>query len=63
MAAHSSILAWRIPWTEEHSRLESGGRKESDRTERLTLEGLGKQRARTGMPGTLYKCNLIYSSQ
>ena len=40
-----------------------GGRKESDRTERLTLEGIGKQRARTGMPGTLYKCYLIYSSQ
>ena len=23
MAAHSSILAWRIPWTEEPSRLQS----------------------------------------
>ena len=21
MATHSSILAWRIPWTEEHGRL------------------------------------------
>ena len=25
MAAHSSILAWRIPWTEERSRLQSAG--------------------------------------
>ena len=23
MAAHSSILAWRIPWTEKHGRLQS----------------------------------------
>ena len=36
MAAHSSILAWRIPWTEEPGRLYSPrGRKESDTTERL----------------------------
>ena len=25
MAAHSSILAWRIPWTEESGRLRSIG--------------------------------------
>jgi len=25
MATHSSILAWRIPWTEEPSRLQSMG--------------------------------------
>ena len=25
MATHSSILAWRIPWTEETSRLQSTG--------------------------------------
>ena len=25
MAAHSSILAWRIPWTEEPGRLQSWG--------------------------------------
>ena len=37
MAAHSSILAWRIPWTEEPGGLQSMGRKESDMTERLTL--------------------------
>ena len=27
MATHSSILAWRIPWTEEPVRLESTGSK------------------------------------
>ena len=25
MATHSSILAWRIPWTEEHGGLQSIG--------------------------------------
>ena len=25
MATHSSIFAWRIPWTEEHGRLQSTG--------------------------------------
>ena len=35
MAPHSSTLAWKIPWTEEPSRLQSMGREESDTTERL----------------------------
>ena len=35
MATHSSIVAWRIPWTEELGGLESMGCKESDTTERL----------------------------
>ena len=30
MAAHLSILAWRIPWTEELGELQSMGLKESD---------------------------------
>ena len=33
MATHSSILAWKIPWTEESGRLQSMGHKESDATE------------------------------
>ena len=33
MAAHSSILAWEIPWTEEPGRLQSMGCKELDMTE------------------------------
>ena len=35
MATHSSILAWRIPWTEEPGGLQSMGTQESDTTERL----------------------------
>ena len=37
MAIHSSILAWRIPWTEEPGGYSPWGCKESDKTERLTL--------------------------
>ena len=37
MAAHSSILAWKIPSTEEPSSLQSMSSKESD-----TMEGLTK---------------------
>ena len=33
MAIHSSILAWRIPWTEESGGLQSMGSQESDTTE------------------------------
>ena len=32
-ATHSSILVWRILWTEEPGRLQSMGRKELDITE------------------------------
>ena len=36
MATHSSILAWKIPWTEEPGGLYTPwGRKELDTTERL----------------------------
>ena len=38
METHSSVLAWRIPWTEEPGRLHSAwGRKELDMTERLSI--------------------------
>ena len=33
MATHSSILACRVPWTEEPGRLQSKGHKKSDMTE------------------------------
>ena len=33
MATHSSVLVWRIPWTEEPDRLQSWGCRESDTTE------------------------------
>ena len=32
MATHSSILAWRIPWTEEPGGLQSMGSQKSDMT-------------------------------
>ena len=48
MATHSSILAWRIPWTEEPGELQSTGYKESDTTEQLTAHRDGE-----GVAGTL----------
>ena len=36
MATHSSVLAWKIPWTEEPGRLQSMVRKGLDMTEQLT---------------------------
>ena len=36
-ATHSSILAWRIPWTEEPGRLQSMGSQRVGQTERLSL--------------------------
>ena len=36
MATHPSILAWRIPWTEESGGLQPMGHNELDMTERLT---------------------------
>ena len=37
MATHSSILAWKIPWTEEPGELQSWDHKESDMAEPATL--------------------------
>ena len=38
MATHSSILTWRVPWTEEPSGLHSPwGHRESDTSEQLIL--------------------------
>ena len=33
VTTHSSIIAWRIPWTEEPGGLQSMGHKKSDMTE------------------------------
>ena len=33
MAAHSSVLAWRVPWTEEPGRLQSVGSQRVRMTE------------------------------
>ena len=37
LATCPSILAWKIPWTEEPGGLQSWGHKESDTTEQLKL--------------------------
>ena len=37
LATYSTILAWRIPWTEEPGGLSPWGLKELDTTKRLTL--------------------------
>ena len=37
MATHSSILAWRIPWTEEPGGLQSTGSKSQTRLSDLTF--------------------------
>ena len=44
MATHSSILPWRIPWTEDLGGLQSMGCKESDMTEQPTLYFLYRKR-------------------
>ena len=40
MSTHSSILAWRIPWTEEPGRLSKWDRRELDMTEQLSFHFL-----------------------
>ena len=40
MATHSSILAWKIPWTEEPGGLHSMGRKQPDMTEHKHIQTL-----------------------
>ena len=39
MATHSSILAWRMPWTEEPGSYSPWGRGELDLTEWLSTQG------------------------
>ena len=51
MATHSSILAWKIPWTEEPGRLYSPwGHKDSDTTERLHYTSLTLWKERYDQP-------------
>ena len=41
VAAHSIVLAWRIPWTEEPGRLQSMRLQSLDKTEQLSLSKNG----------------------
>ena len=47
MATHSSILAWRTPWTEEPGGLQSMGLQESDTTVTKPPAGRSRQGAAT----------------
>ena len=49
MATHSSILAWRIPWTEELGGLQSMGSQRVDMTERLSTY-IGRRGPLSGSP-------------
>ena len=60
MTTHSSILAWKIPWTEEPGGLQSMGSQESDKTERLNHQQWGKEAMST--EHSVF-CLLFYNSQ
>ena len=55
MATHSSILAWRIPWTEETGWYSPWNLKESDMTEWLTLSLSTWQQS--SLPWRKTRCN------
>ena len=54
MTTHSSILAWRIPWTEEPGRVQAMGSQESDMTEWLSTHSDNKM-LRTWAHFIIYK--------
>ena len=62
MVIHSSILAWRTPWTEEPGRLQSMGSQELDMSERLfcTKAGINLQGDQVSSPssGSIIVCRL-----
>ena len=56
MATHSSILAWRIPWTEEHGGLESMGSQGQIRSKRLRKQKKSRmdyQKTKGSHPGKI----------
>ena len=57
MEAHSSILAWEIPWTEEPGGLQSKGHKRSDMTE-ATEHAHAKELSLQAKPGAILSPNL-----
>ena len=42
MATHASVLAWRIPWTEDAGGLQSMSHKELDTIELVSMHACGK---------------------
>ena len=61
MAAHSSILAWRILWTEEPGAVQSMGCTETDTTLQVTLNtgSLCFEEYKDGLEKTLFPLLLI----
>ena len=55
MATHSSILAWKIPWTLEHGGLVHGVAKESDALSASATLGLPPLMARVASLPTLLR--------
>ena len=53
MVTHSSILAWRTPWTEELGVLQSIGSQELDMTGQLTLSLFTREACRVAI--SMYK--------
>ena len=53
MATHSSVLAWKIPWTEGLGRPQSMGCKELDTTEQLSTSGNNKTKQMTELRSNL----------
>ena len=58
MAPDSSILAWRIPWTEEPGGLQSMGLQESDTTEHKPKEGIAARNLVSNSDSVFY---ILYS--
>ena len=54
MASFSSILAWRIPWTEEPGRLHTWGYKQLDTTEHAHMFDLS-----TCSEDPVVKCHIL----
>ena len=50
MATHSSILAWKIPWTEEPGGLQFMVLQSQTRLNQLSMHNLGKQVTFYGLP-------------
>ena len=50
MASHSSILAWRIPWTEEPGRLHSMGLQSRTQLKRLSTHDSSRPKDREVLP-------------
>ena len=63
MATHSSILAWRIPWTEEAGGLQSVGSQRLDRLKLLGMHGRGRQQWRTRLHFEYYKVRWEFISK